>query len=129
MAGALARARGYAQGGSPSVDDDEEGGEAPPLSRAEDITAPPDVAPGSGPPLSRPGATDAEGVLAAYSPFRSPEEITGAITRNQSSYDAAKQRQIDLIRAARARIPSANGVVDPQLAGYAALLSTPGNFG
>jgi hypothetical protein len=120
MAGALARAVGYAQGGD--VDDDEAGsGYAP------DVTAAPDVAPGTG----RGAPSDSEGALAALGPalIGSPEEVKGAFARNQQSYDAAKQRQIDLIRAARARIPSANGGIDPQLAAAAAMGSTHGPYG
>lgn len=75
---------------------------------------------------------DAEGALAAAGKnlIGNPEDVAGAFSRAQATRDAATQRQLQLLRTARSRIPPASGGgLNPQLAAAAALLSTPGNFG
>lgn len=111
MAGALSRIKRFDNGG-PVYDDNYDFGNS--AQNADDSN------------------DDAEGALAAAGKnlIGNPEDVAGAFSRAQATRDAATQRQLQLLRTARSRIPPASGGgLNPQLAAAAALLSTPGNFG
>lgn len=118
MAGALATAAGYDDDEDYAAPDDEDYGSEQPsgaLSLAQGQT---------------PGPDAEEWLNRAASGLGSPEEIGGALSRQMGRYDEAKERQLQLIRAARERIPSAGrGNVALPLLFAAAALGSPTRTG
>lgn len=111
MAGALSRTKRFDDGG-PVYDDNYNFGNSP---QNDDDSN-----------------DDAEGALASAGKnlIGKPDDVAGAFTRAQATRDAATQRQLQLLRTARSRLPPASGGgLNPQLSAAIALLSTPGNFG